>query len=272
MRTCPRPRARTPLRLIAGAVALSLLLPACGSKHSKATEPEPTPAAPWGEPNSTPTNVLKNLVEAYIDRDLVHADSVFEADAFTFEFAPAAREDDPTVPATWGYEDERLAMEHLFADRALSIVVMRSALHAPVAATGADSLPLSPAGLWKVRADSVHIDIRTVSQVGEPLEYVVASDRAEFYFREHPEAPARDSLPSWRLVYCGTSTSTAPSPRSTPPGAGSSTSTGDPVLGRGGSASNAFLPPCAGSCLLAPRRDRSTQSREEAVGGRHAAS
>ncbi len=185
-------------RLIAIPLAVALLS-GCPFSPKKGKQPPPPDPNPYQEQTS-PAAVLHNLIKAYQERTLPEYRKLFDSEEFFFEFSQRDRDTDPTLPIEWDFDADQKSTETLFQDESVDKIVLRMTLLERQQATEADQLPGGPAGVWKVVAQNVHLEVHTTDDNG-PLEYLVEADGADFFFREYPgELAPISRLPIWRIV------------------------------------------------------------------------
>lgn len=181
-------------------LALALAgLSGCPFAPEKGKTPPPPDPNPFKEPTSA-SNVLDNLVKAYEERNIGEYRKLFDEDEFFFEFAQVDRDRDPTIPAGWDFPTDQLSTENMFQDDTIDRIVLDFTKLERVAATAEDQLPGGPTNVWKVPVQSVHLEVHTVGEDGQPLEFLVDGDGADFFFREYPEEPAPSGAPSWKII------------------------------------------------------------------------
>lgn len=151
-------------------------------------------------PATSPANLLENLKKAYQERTLEKYAALFDSDTFAFEFSQLDRDSDPSLPMRLSFIEDQQSTKAMMDDATLTRIVLRFAVEEKVAAVPADNLPSGPDGVWKVTLNAVHLEVHTQTESGEPLEFLVDGDSADFFFREHPEASI-GGVPSWKIVY-----------------------------------------------------------------------
>jgi len=177
--------------------ALFVFLSGCPFSPGKSTKP-PVVSSDFLDPIS-PENVLKNLITAYQQRKLDEYAKLFDQDEFFFEFSQLDRDSDPSLPLGLNYTEDQATTRNMFDDETLERIVLRFNRDAAVDATDLDQLPGGPAGVKKVIAQSVHLEVHTQNENGEPLEYLVDGDGADFFFRSYNVNRA-DGKPIYRIV------------------------------------------------------------------------
>ncbi len=150
-------------------------------------------------PAISAANVLANLTKAYEEQRADKYAALFDSTAYIFEFSVRDHEVDPSLPVNWIFEDEMGSARRLFADPQMHKVVVDFTALEPVPATTTDHLATGPEGVWKVELRQVHLEVHVEDEQGQPLEYLVESDGAEFFFRQYPNESI-DGAPRWRIV------------------------------------------------------------------------
>jgi len=150
-------------------------------------------------PATSIANVLDNLVRSYEEMNIEKYRALFAEDEFFFEFAQVDRDRDPTIPTGWDFPTDQVSTENMFEDDTIDKIVLDFTKLAPVEATTGDQFPGGPNGVWKATVQSVHLEVHTVGEDNQPLEFLVDGDGADFFFREYPDEPV-NGLPSWKIV------------------------------------------------------------------------
>ena len=150
-------------------------------------------------PDSSAANVMTNLIKAYQERRADKYAERFDGAEFRFEFSARDRAENPQLPITWPMSSELLSAQNIEADTSVDKVVLRFTRTPLVAATPDDYLPDGPAGIWKLPLQNVHLEVHTLWE-GEPLEYLIDNDGADFFFREYPNELVA-GRPRWKIVY-----------------------------------------------------------------------
>lgn len=176
---------------------LALLLLGAGCKPD--SHPLVPPPMDTGLPDSTAALVITNLRAAYQEQRLDWYRACFDSTEYAFEFSLLDRLIDPSLPASWPWREERVSAATLFSDSTVERIVLRFNSSPAVPATAADQLPQGHANVWKIAAQSVHLEV-FVQHEGEPLEYLIDGDGAEFYLREHRDDGGAGRS-HWKLVY-----------------------------------------------------------------------
>jgi len=178
-------------RLHLAAILCASLVLSCG-KDEKSTEP----ILHYSErlPQSSPANVLTELRTAYVDRDVDRYEKLFAPEfIFYFEHADVTNPNNPT-PSSWGLSDECQSERHLFASSSVERTELSFVQDAAEPATG----EMEGTSKVVVREIYLRVDIRMPD--GSPLQQVVNSGLAEFYFKEYPGEAATDGAPIVRIV------------------------------------------------------------------------
>lgn len=148
---------------------------------------------------STVAGLMKLVELSYEGRDIDRFRDLFDPSEYRFEFAQVDRDRDPTIPTEWDYHNEMQSTERLFDDDTVDRVVLNFNRAEPVPARAEDQLPGGPAGVLKVVLTSVHLEVHTVNELGEPLELLVDGDGAEFFVRSFPNQSSPGGV-EWRVI------------------------------------------------------------------------
>jgi hypothetical protein len=165
---------------------LTLFLPGCGD-DKKTTEPVPS----HYRPQSSIENVLYNLRESYMRRDLAAYRLLF-APEFEFRFNPLdALNPSGGTPLSWNLAEECRAADSLFSSTQVDSISIEWLF----ADAATDS-----AGTWIVQPTTARVLIASRNLDGEPLVYLVSDAPERFYLRSYPQERASDGQPLWRVT------------------------------------------------------------------------
>lgn len=189
-------------RGIVGVLGLTVLF-GCGDRSS------PTGAGAVGDVESSrwnpsaanalattlrPAGPVRALRSAYETRDLGLFAQLFDPDHFTFVFDPLDVLEDPTVPPSWEWADERAVTERLFADDRVRVIRLDYQVGPAAPVEPTDGVPLD---WYKVRVTDVDLLIE-VREPGddESFYFLVQGDQALFFVRRTEGS----RLPEWKIV------------------------------------------------------------------------
>jgi hypothetical protein len=161
----------------------------CGDDDKKISEPTPSPY----RPQSSIENVLYNLRESYIRRDL-EAYRVLFAPDFVFRFNPFdVYNPGFPVPSSWGISEECRAADSLFASKQVTNIAISWSF--PDAAV--DS---AATGTWILQATGVDVLVVTTCEDGTHFSYLAEDGREMFHLRTYPQERASDGNSLWRIT------------------------------------------------------------------------
>jgi hypothetical protein len=171
--------------------ALFLAAPiGCGKKDP--VKPAPTNYLP----QSSLTNAVRNLRQAYLDRNLQEYRKLFSSD-FTYVFNPVDVQDprQPSPPPSWYYDEECAAAESLFVADLVDSIDVNFDLSQE---TNAD---LEHPGTWKLFAQNVRLSVDTHTADGSWLTLQTPGDVIVTFYGKQDTLGARasDGKPLWRI-------------------------------------------------------------------------
>jgi len=138
---------------------------------------------------SSPANCLTNLRQAYVDRNYTEYEKLLSED-FTFVFNERDINDpsNPTPPQ-WARVDELESTRNIFETDLIDRIELSFVQDAAESAD--DEFP----GANKVQMHEIYLRLDTRKPDGSPLQQVVNSGLATFYFRTSDSATASDGKP-----------------------------------------------------------------------------
>jgi hypothetical protein len=161
-----------------------------GCKSTKKQEPV-TPPDTWGHPQTSPQNVIDNLLQAITERDSLHYAAQL-ADSFRFVFAPQDVGGPNNNPTTWERADEIIAMSRMFGGKANKDDYVCVSVSLSWVSSPADTTADFPS-LTRVRETNVFFTVASRNRVtDDPLDYLVQGDQEWLWFEK--------SGSEWRLI------------------------------------------------------------------------
>lgn len=178
-------------------VAMLALIPGCLFSPDK-QEPK-NPGDGDYQLRTTIGGVMNNLLVSYRKRDIDRYLELFHP-AFNFVFDPQDVIDDPDIPPSWDYNEERSSTRNMFeaelVERITIDFVPGPALDAGEADQG--NWPL-PSGTKKVIVTAVELNVDTRDPLGgENIIYRVNGDQAIFFLVQD-STETQEGLPVWKI-------------------------------------------------------------------------
>ena len=168
-------------------------------------DPSDNPPPSLYKPQTSPANVLDNLVAAYVDRDLVEYTKLFDPVEFSFRFDPSDVTDQPDLPEFWGWVDEESVHRRMFESEEVLDIRLAFTKGQVVNAEEADGEEIDLT--WKkmtITGVELEVEVTNPDDPTDNIIYKVSGDRAEYFFKEYPEEQVPDGAgvnrPLWRIT------------------------------------------------------------------------
>lgn len=180
--------------MMVGIAAAVMIAGAGCSDDEKITPPTPE------DPRKTIAGVMQELIDAYQARDIARYAALFHDD-FVFVFDPQDVLDDPDIPPSWDWSEERDATTNMFGAALVERIQVNYAVGTPVLADTLDEgIRPFPEGTMKVIVTSVALAVDTRDPTGgENIIYRVTGDQAIFFLFQDPEEVV-DGVPVWKII------------------------------------------------------------------------
>ncbi|MEZ4650792.1 MAG: hypothetical protein R3E97_18820 [Candidatus Eisenbacteria bacterium] len=189
------------LPILVGLLAIST----AGCLFSPDTK-DPKPTRSDYKPQTSPANVLANLIMAYNRRNVDEYAKLFDTTEFTFRFDPVDLEgENNDLPEFWGWPVEFEVTKNMFE----SDEVFRIALefdNGPVQDVSEEDGEQVDLSWKKMTVTSVHLEVEA-NNPADPTDnvvFLVQGDRALFFFKEYPTDLIEDENgnlnPRWRIT------------------------------------------------------------------------
>jgi hypothetical protein len=151
-------------------------------------------------PRTTPRGVVRALTGFYRSREIWWYSVLFDREEFLFVFDERDVQENPDIPVSWRWPEERAAHSNMFDRDLVKRVQLDFALGTPVSAGEADigGRPF-PEGTMKVPVSDVRlvVEIRDPAE-GHPLVHALTGGRAEFFvYRDRTETWG--GVPVWKI-------------------------------------------------------------------------
>lgn len=189
------------LRFVRGIVAMGIALSLSGCLFSPDKDPPKTDEPVVFLPQTSPENVLENLITAYEQQNYDEYVKLFD-ETFFFAFDPVdVEKSGGDIPIEWGKDDDIRSTRNMFDEPLVEKVTLDFVIDDPEPATSADEQRHTfPLGTMKVTASEVELQVDTRDpEGGENIIYEVSGDQAIFFLYPHPTEKV-DGLAKWYIV------------------------------------------------------------------------
>ncbi|MCA9754334.1 MAG: hypothetical protein KDA27_00920 [Candidatus Eisenbacteria bacterium] len=181
-----------------------LAVSTAGCLFSPDTKPPKTETSDY-LPQTSPANVLDNLVKAYNLKNVEEYAKLFDSTEFTFRFDPIDLQNDTDLPEFWDWTVEYDVTKNMFESddvRRIELEFQKGPV-LPVTEDDGEQVDLT----WKkMTVTGVHLEVETNNPADptDPVIFLVSGDRAKFFFKEYPTELIEDEdgnlNPKWRIT------------------------------------------------------------------------
>lgn len=182
---------------LVGIVAMLALVPGCLFSPDK--QPPKTGGDDQYQPRTTISGVMNNLKVSYRNREIERYEELFHP-AFNFVFDPADVQENPDIPPSWDWSEDRSSTRNMFEADLVERIQIDFVVGPPQDATEADQGQwVFPSGTKRVIVTEVSLNVDTRDPTGgENIIYRVDGDQAIFFLVQD-SVETQDGLPVWKI-------------------------------------------------------------------------